>query len=283
MSEQKTLNIKDLGEPLFASRSSDTFTYDGDKLLKVFHADVDPAMVDREELNTNEIFEKGATAKRVYEQILVEDNGETRHALLFNNVPGQTLIARGLSKPYTIPSIGKIMADQALLLHSKESDKIQSYKDLVRASMEQPHMSFLTEEDKAKVNARLDALPDRSNILHFDFHPDNILSDGKNICTFDFMTAATGDPAADVAATKVLLTEGEMIPGFNKAVATLLNVLKSAVFKQYLKRYKKKTGMTDEQIEPWAMMFRIVRMGIWGIPSERERLGREIKEELARE
>lgn len=283
MAELKTIDRKDLGEPLYTSRSSDTFEYDGDKLLKVFHADVAKELVDREMLNTNEIYEKGATKKYVYEEIIVEDEGQTRYALLFNNFPGKTLIGLGLSKPQTIPSIGRIMADQAILLHSKESDKIQSYKDLVRQSMEQPHMDFLTDEDKAKINARLDALPDKKNILHCDYHPDNLLSDGKETTIFDFMTAAAGDPAADVAATKVLLTEGEMIPGFSKAVATLLNVLKSAVFKQYLRRYKKKTGMTDEEIEPWCMMFRIVRMGIWGIPSERERLGSEIKEELAKE
>ncbi len=283
-------DIAQFGEPLFTSRSSEVFAFpaadvpeapDGaEVLLKLFRPDVEQEYIDSEEVNTKEIFRKGATDVDCYGQVRVKDGDDVRSGILIKKIPGQTLIGFALTKPWIIPGAGRLMAEKQLELHACESDVIWSYKDLVLQSMDKPNMDFLSKKDKKKIRKYLDTLPDKKNILHFDYHPDNIMSDGENVSIIDFMTVATGDPAADVCATKILLNEGEMIPGFPKAVAMLLNVLKKYVYKRYVKAYQEMSGVTDKEIDQWRLAFLIVRKGIWAIPSESEPFKQKIKKEL---
>jgi hypothetical protein len=94
------------------------------------------------------------------------------------------------------------------------------------------------------------------------------------------MTAARGVPAADVAATLYLLTEGEMIPGLNKAVSFILEAIRKQICMHYLKAYKASTGMTDDEIAMWRLPFLIVRLGVWHIDSEVAILQHKIRDAI---
>ena len=62
MSEERVYTIMSLGTPLFTSRSSEIFRWEGeDKLLKLFRKEVDRELIDGEEINTREAFAKGVT------------------------------------------------------------------------------------------------------------------------------------------------------------------------------------------------------------------------------
>ena len=240
-------------------------------------------MIDNKEINTTETFEKGISAVECYGQARVAcPDGLVRSGLIIKKIPGQTLIARAMKKPLTVFSASGTMADLHIAMHNTHTDKIRSYKELVRTSLETVIMSFLTGKERAQILARLDALPDGDSVLHLDYHPDNIMSDGQNISVIDWMTSASGAPAADVAATLYLLNEGEMIPGLSPAVASVLEFLRKSICKSYLKKYKAISGMTDEEIRPWRLPFLIVRLSIWSIDSEIDDLRRKIREELAR-
>ena len=285
MESYKTYEITQLGEPLFKSRSSDIYAFEGkDVLLKLFHSDVSQELIDGEEVNTKDTFEKGISKIECFGQVRVTDtDGTVRSGILMKKIPGKTLIDLGLSKPAFLLKLAGIMVEQAKLLHSTETDVIRPYKELVRYAMAQPPMDYLTEEQRALIEKKLDALPDKKSILHFDFHPDNIMSDGKNfVSTIDWMTAASGDPAADIAATQFLLNEGEMIPGMNPAVAAISEFMRGKIWKSFYKNYKKQTGMTDEEVAAWRFAFLIVRLGIWGIESETPYIREKLEEELAK-
>lgn len=300
MSDTATYKLEALGKPLFTSRSSEVFVLSGndgeivgndgenngensgDKLLKLFKHEVDQNMIDNEEINTKDTFERGISAVECYGQAKAEcPDGTFRSGLIIKKIPGQTLIARAMKNPLTVFSAPKTMAGLHIAMHNTQTDKIRSYKELVRKSMEADVMSFLTYEERLEIDKRLDALPDGSSVLHLDYHPDNIMSDGKNTSVIDWMTAASGAPAADVAATLYLLNEGEMIPGLSPAVASVLEFLRKSICKKYLKRYKAATGMKDEEIAPWRLPFLIVRLGVWSIESEISDLQRKIREELS--
>ncbi len=244
MAEQIRYDLSDLGTPLFSSRSSQVFQLrDPDKLLKLFRPEVDQHLIDNEEINTTETFEKGISAVECYGQARVDcPDGLVRSGLIIKKIPGQTLIARAMKKPLTVFSASGTMADLHIAMHNTHTDKIRSYKELVRTSLDTVIMSFLTGEERAQILARLDALPDGDSVLHLDYHPDNIMSDGQNISVIDWMTSASGAPAADVAATLYLLNEGEMIPGLSPAVASVLEFLRKSICKSYLKKYKAISG-----------------------------------------
>lgn len=271
-------SLESLGEPLFTSRSSQIFTWQGNTLLKLFHADVDPALIQCEEINTMEAYTKGVSMVKCHGHVQVGD----RTGIIIERVEGKTLISLAGVHPITVFNVPRLMADLQVNLHNIQTTVIRSYKDLVMSALDSEPLRFLSSEEKAIAIKKLDALPDGNSILHLDYHPDNIMSDCNAATIIDWMTAARGVPEADVAATLYLLNEGEMIPGLNKTVAAVLETIRKMICKRYLKAYKKATGMTDAQISPWRLPFLIVRLGIWNIDSEVKILQKKIRAELNR-
>ncbi|HPZ00754.1 MAG TPA: phosphotransferase, partial [Clostridiales bacterium] len=113
-----------------------------------------------------------------------------------------------------------------------------------------------------------------------DYHPDNIMTDGTHTTIIDFMTACTGDPAADVAAARIVLTKGEMIQSLSPIMKLAMNLVKRAVCSRYVKQYQKKTGLTRAEMDAWNFAFYIVRLGVWNIESEKERFSQLLLEDL---
>ena len=280
MSEERVYTLESLGEPLFTSRSSEIFRWEGDdKLLKLFREGVDKDLIDGEEVNTKEAFAKGVTEVECFRQVEVEG----RYGIILKKIEGATLIGTLGKQPSILFKAAQIMADLQIEMHSTHTEKIRSYKEMVKHTlMTASVFDYLSSEEKDKAIAKIDALPDGDSILHFDYHPDNIMThDGKSTI-IDWMTACSGAPAADVAATVFLLTEGEMIPGLSKAVAAAMQFLRGKICRSYYKKYKAQTGMTDEEVQIFRLPFMIFRLGVWTIESEIETLQQKIREEIAK-
>jgi hypothetical protein len=80
----------------------------------------------------------------------------------------------------------------------------------------------------------LDGLPDGDRLCHNDYHPRNILFDGKDHTVIDWDSATIGDPAGDVAHSyAVTLMSSKMLAD------------------AYLDRYLETTGMDPERVERW--------------------------------
>lgn len=280
MSEERVYTIMSLGTPLFTSRSSEIFRWEGeDKLLKLFRKEVDRELIDGEEINTREAFAKGVTEVECFGQVEVEG----RHGIILKKVEGATLIGTLGKQPSILFKASQIMADLQIEMHNTHTDKIRSYKEMVKHTlMNAPVFDYLTSEEKDRAIAKINALPDGDSILHFDYHPDNIMThDGKSTI-IDWMTSCSGAPAADVAATVFLLTEGEMIPGLSKAVAAVMQFLRRKICRSYYKKYKAQTGMTDDEVQIFRLPFMIFRLGVWTIESEIQTLQQKIREEIAK-
>ena len=97
MAEQIRYDLSDLGTPLFSSRSSQVFQLrDPDKLLKLFRPEVDQHLIDNEEINTTETFEKGISAVECYGQARVAcPDGLVRSGLIIKKIPGQEKTSDG--------------------------------------------------------------------------------------------------------------------------------------------------------------------------------------------
>ena len=269
-------SLESLGEPLFNSRSSQIYNWEEGMLLKLFHDDIEAELIKHEHINTMEAFEKGISAVECCGMVRVEN----RTGMLIKRIEGKTLIALAGSKPTIVFRTPGIMADLQAKMHAAHTQKIRSYKELTLRALDSPPLDFLTAEEKELAKKKVKALPDGDSILHLDYHPDNIMSDGKRETIIDWMTAARGAPAADVAATLFLLNEGEMIPSLSKAVAKAMEMIRRIICKKYYKKYKQMTGLTDDEVSQWRLPFLVVRLHIWNIDSEVPGLQRKIREEL---
>ncbi|MBS7526159.1 phosphotransferase [Fusibacter paucivorans] len=268
----------DLETPLFTSRSSKIYAWEGTKLLKLFNDEVDPNLIENEKRNTVEAYTKGVTRVQCYGKITIG----TQEGIIIECVKGKTLISLAGTKPAMVFKVPKLMAELQQSLHATHTTVIRSYKEMVFSALDSSYLSFLTLAERQNVIEIISQLPDGDSILHLDYHPDNIMSDGETATIIDWMTAARGVPAADVAATQYLLSEGEMIPGLNKAVRFTLEAIRKQICKYYMKAYKTATGMTDEEIAKWRLPFLIVRLGVWHIDSEIEVLQHKIKDAIHR-
>ncbi len=256
--------LERLDSPLFTSRSSEIYLWEGSRLLKLFNAEVDPFLIENEKINTIEAYQKGVTKVKCYGMIQIEN----RTGMIIECVNGKPLISLAGAHPTTVFGVPRLMVELQIQLHDTQTDVIRNYKEMVISTLDSPPLAFLSSAEKNIIMTRLALLPDGNSILHLDYHPDNIMSDRQSATIIDWMTAARGVPAADVAATLYLLNEGEMIPGLNKAVAVALESVRKYLCKRYLKQYQRTTGMTDSEIAPWRLPFLIVRLGVWNIDSE---------------
>ncbi|MCD2349049.1 MULTISPECIES: phosphotransferase family protein [Clostridium] len=84
------------------------------------------------------------------------------------------------------------------------------YTDRLKSSISK--VDLLSDDIKEKLYNYIDTLPDDNILCHGDFHPDNILITKDNAIIIDWMTAAKGNPLADVARTSVMLKFGN-VPG----------------------------------------------------------------------
>nr|WP_269144227.1 aminoglycoside phosphotransferase family protein [Clostridium guangxiense] len=99
-------------------------------------------------------------------------------------------------------------------LHKSIQQKIDfqlpKYTDRLKSSISK--VDLLSDDIKEKLYNYIDTLPDDNILCHGDFHPDNILITKDNAIIIDWMTAAKGNPLADVARTSVMLKFGN-VPG----------------------------------------------------------------------
>ena len=102
-----------------------------------------------------------------------------------------------------------------------------------------------------KLRAYILSLPAGNSILHYDFHTENILMDGKECIVIDWMTAVKGVPEAEVAMMDFLHHHAELFPGSSKAQLAFYTAVRTFIYNSFLKNYIKITGMSPDAPRPW--------------------------------
>ncbi len=72
---------------------------------------------------------------------------------------------------------------------------------------EQIESSKLSDELKMKALNSLNGIEPKTNLLHLDFHPENILFDGQSYTIIDWVNAKAGNPVMDIARTYVIFKQ----------------------------------------------------------------------------
>jgi aminoglycoside phosphotransferase (APT) family kinase protein len=90
-------------------------------------------------------------------------------------------------------------------------------------------------------------VPAARSVLHGDFHPGNILiNQGRVTGVIDWPGFSIGDPAADVAVTRVLLTTGPLdVPAWARRPADLVRQL---LARRYTSGYRKRRPLPDANL-----------------------------------
>ena len=269
MTNEELLRQVNFDKPDFSARSLEVFDLGEGKVLKLYFTETEDASIDREILNTKVAFETGCTPMACYGDVKIRG----RRGLILKKLEGCSMTNMPGKNPLILFTAGKILATLHANVHSKKAPQLKDVRqETIEVLEREAVINFLKKEDKERLKAYILALPEGDNILHMDFHTDNILCDGNNYQVIDWMTALRGNPLAEVAMMNFLHHEAELFPGSSRLKIAFMQMVRGGIYNSFIKNYEKMTGRTEAESHQWDIIAWILRLGNWNINYERENL-----------
>lgn len=270
--------LSELGDPIATGRCAEVYAWpdEGDQVVKLFPPDYPIELVAAEQLACEEATRLGVNHLACHGRVTIEG----RLGLILDRVHGESLTTTAERNPLTIRSGSRTLAVEHAKLHAAHTDRLPEVRQSAIAALDTAPLAFLTPAQRETAVALIKALPAGDSVLHLDFHTENVFAHDDGHTVIDWATALRGDPAADVAATVLLIRDAELWPGTPWLKRVAVQLIRSIVLSTYLGEYQRLTGMTSTQIDAWRVPNLILRMSTLDIASERGRMSRELVELL---
>ncbi|MGN1160166.1 MAG: aminoglycoside phosphotransferase family protein [Lachnospiraceae bacterium] len=177
-------------------RTADVFEWQDGKVCKLFRKGYPQEYVKIEYHNARILFDLGISVPEPYETIHIDG----RDGIVYEKINGKTLSGYLSDVPGNMSDVLEVFVNEHRKLLHYHSRELLSYKDFLAA------MIGDKAEDTCDLRKEISALPDGDNVLHGDFHPDNLMvnSEGK-IYIIDFMNVCCGPALFDIARSYFLL------------------------------------------------------------------------------
>lgn len=279
--------------------TSEVYLYGENQILKLFRENLPLDLIKAEYEKVICIQSELRSIPKAYKII----GYKGRYGIIYDKITGSDMINRMLTNIFSVRKYSKLPAHIHCNLHTSKSGSVCSVKD--KLSMDIDGAAVLSEEEKRRVKKYLLELPDGNSLLHFDFHPGNIIVPSNNAEEFsrlggnasevdfgskgvsdkepviiDWMTACIGDPAADVARTYLLLQYGELAHA-NWIVKKTALFFEGYICKIYIGEYNRISGKSDSDFKKWLLPVAAGRLMEWISDNEKNRLLKLIRYELS--
>ena len=126
----------------------------------------------------------------------------------------------------------------------------------------------------------LDSLPQGDRLCHGDLHLANILGTWAAPVVIDWPRAASGDPTADVARTRLLHLLADPPPDTPRVARALLPVGRKLIVHRYMHVYRRLRPVDEHALRRWEVVWATARFNE-GIESEHTMLTRFLEQRLA--
>jgi aminoglycoside phosphotransferase (APT) family kinase protein len=261
VSELRVSELQRIG----AGREAEIFALENGRALRLARGDAFREAVAREHFALLAARRCGAPVPDVYELLDVEG----RPGLVLERLEGHDLLVELLRRPWRAPALPAILASLHVLLH--ETPAPAELPDLVARTAERLRSALVPLALRDPALRALERLPHGERLCHGDFHPGNVFRRRSgDFALLDWKAAARGDPAGDVAATRLLLLDA-WIPGGASRVQRLLAPLRRALYQAYLRSYRRRRTLTSASVEAWVPVLAAARLSD-EIPEERAHL-----------
>ena len=258
-----------LSTPLAQGRTAEIFLWDVGHILKLYRDWCPPNWVEYEARIARAIHEAGVPSPVAGE--IIDVNG--RRGLIYERLEGISMLQDMNARPWTLLNHARSLAELQVEINQKSIPGLPTYKDRLRYDIS--NTQHLEADLHEKALAMLEALPDRPNLCHGDYHPGNIILTQKGPVVIDWMTACVGSPWADVARTNLLLSIGPKAAG--KLVSPIVRMAIKLYHRTYLHRYHALVPDTENEANRWMPVIAAARLNEEILP-EREALIKMIKE-----
>ena len=249
-------------------------TTDGRKhSLRVFSPHLPKKIAWRERIALEKCAGAGLPAPRI------EKIGEVQGlpAMVLSWCPGIPILAFVEKKPWTLWRLGRMFGRAQAKLHAVAPP------DEFVAMAPDEWVSRVPDGYADLVQHALTLKLSTSSLIHMDYHPLNVVSDGATVTgILDWAYAAAGDPRADLARTEITILSGPVPPGL---MSPLLNLARKMILRAWRSGYEEVAGpMPDfRPLRAWAgatllgeteLVLR--RPGVWATPETVDKLRRMV-------
>ena len=247
-------------------REAEVFALDSDRALRLARNASFRPVLERERAALVAAAAAGVPAPAVFGPVEVDG----RSGLIVGRLGSRNLLFEVAARPWRVVTIGRELGSLHALMHRAVApDSLEEVHDLVGSRLESPLVPGRVRE---RALGLLDALPRGDRLCHGDFHPGNVLrgADG-GAAAIDWTGACRGDPAADVARSRLIIRFGALGPDATFTVAALALVGRPVLWRAYLGGYRRAGQMDRGAVERWLPVMAAARLAE-DIAEERPRL-----------
>ena len=219
-------------------KSSEVFRIGGGKVVKIFHDAVSEEMIEREMTAAMMAASLGLPTAAPSTRVEVDD----KRALIYPEISGPSVAHAIRKKPLSSASLLRDMAGVLHSVHAQSVSGLRTVKSVLQTDID---YGPAPETLKRAAKHYLVRLPEGSQLLHGDFHIDNILVNDGGLVILDWAKAAIGAPAADAVRSEMLMRFGE---GPNDVIT---NAWRDWAARQLGRAYRKESGVTPDQLTLW--------------------------------
>ncbi len=210
--------------------------------LRVFVLPTRQEIVQRERIAMETCARVGLPAPRV------EKVGEVEGlpALVLTWCPGLPILSFIEKKPWALWRLGRLFGRTQAQLHAVEPppEFVATAPDDWLKRVPDGYADLVAHASSLNLST--------SSLIHMDFHPINLVSDGTSVTgILDWSYAAAGDPRADLARTEITLLAAPIPPG---PLRPLLNLARNLILRAWRSGYQDVAGSIPDfrRLRAWA-------------------------------
>ncbi len=249
-----------LGPLLAKGRTSEVYLWGDTQVLKLCHEWMPVAAVEHEARIARLLAASGAPVPAVEEVVKV--NG--RWGIIYERVSGPSMQELMEKDPSTVRPYARLLAELHADLHgSLPVPDLPSLAERLRTCI--IAAEALPAAAKTAALERLTRLPHDETLYHGDFHPGNILMAERGPIIIDWVHAARGPAAADLARTWLLFMGHTAYPDTPSWVRPLARTCCEV----HLQRYRELRPVPPGEVEAWIPVIAAARLSE-NLPEARE-------------
>lgn len=183
-----------------------------------------------------------------------------RPGVIMDRVDGPDLITLMGRRPWAVPRVARIVGKEHAAMHDVLAPPgLWNLREMVRWKIE--NAEELPAELARFALGLLDTLPDGDRLCHGDFHPGNILMGPSGPAVIDWIGAARGDPAGDLARTRLLLRQGAVPEHMPALIRRMHAIGRDAFFRLYVRAYARARAIDSDLVDRWEVVRLADRVG----------------------
>lgn len=179
---------------------STVYRLDGDTIIKVFNrAPTTLAKIEEDQRRAREIFIRDIPTAISFDVVRCGEH----YGIVYEMIDALSLSRVVMQQPERLPDLGRKMGALLKKLHTTEFPA-GTFPDAVgyvyKSSNILHEHGLISGAEYDMLNRFADSIPRRNTLIHYDFHPNNILVQGDDLVLIDVGDASLGNPVLDLAA-----------------------------------------------------------------------------------